>query len=118
MWEMVVKTPLSPLPSTAATVDDAAIGTVGSIPLPPPSIMTAIAAVNNCHFCCHTDDNNDCQKPAVMFVIDGGNGGHCQWKAVVDGGRGDGGLCQHKTSQVFTLDTHGIFTQNKFISMF
>jgi hypothetical protein len=42
--------PSSLPPSTAATIDDAAIGAciVGSIPPPLPSMMTAIAAVNDC----------------------------------------------------------------------
>jgi hypothetical protein len=48
-------------PSTAATVDDAAICAVGStLPL-PPSTTNAIAAVNDRHCRCHTVNNNDRQ---------------------------------------------------------
>ncbi len=36
--------------------------------------------IDNHHCHCHTVDDNDCQKPAIMFVIHGGNGGHHQWK--------------------------------------
>ncbi len=39
--------PSLPPPSTAATIGNAAIGTIGSIPLQPPSTMTAIAAVDD-----------------------------------------------------------------------
>jgi hypothetical protein len=58
-----MKMPSLPLPSTAATVDDAVIGAVSSIPLPPPSTMTPIAAVDVHHCCCHTVDGDNCQKP-------------------------------------------------------
>jgi hypothetical protein len=57
---------LSPLPSTAATVDNAAIGAVGSIPLPPTLTTTAIAAVDDHHCCCHTVNKYNRQKPAVI----------------------------------------------------
>jgi hypothetical protein len=57
-------------------VDDMAIGAVCSIPPPLPSTMSTIAAINDCHCHCHTVDNDDCQKPAVMFVINGGNDSH------------------------------------------
>jgi hypothetical protein len=46
---VAVKTPLLPPLSTAATVDNAAIGAVGSI---PPSKTNAIAAIDNCHHRC------------------------------------------------------------------
>jgi hypothetical protein len=72
--------PLLPPPSTTAKVDKAAISAVGSIPLPPLATTTAIAAVGDHHCRCHTVDNNNRQKPAVMFVIDSGNGSHRQWK--------------------------------------
>jgi hypothetical protein len=61
-----VKTPLLPLPSTAATVDDTAIGAVGSIPLPPSLTKTAITAFNNHHCRCHTVNNDDHQMPKVV----------------------------------------------------
>ncbi len=59
------KNAIVPLPSTAATVNDAAIEAVGSIPSSPPSTTTAIPAVNDHHCRCHTVDNDDRQKPAV-----------------------------------------------------
>jgi hypothetical protein len=58
--------PLLPPPSTAATVDNAAISTVSSIPPLPPLTTTAIATVNNRHCHCHTVNNKDHQKPAVI----------------------------------------------------
>jgi hypothetical protein len=62
----VVKTPLLQLPSTAtATVNNATIGAISSIPPPPPSTMTAIAAVDNRHCRCHTVNDDNCQKPVV-----------------------------------------------------
>ncbi len=67
MWEALVKTPLLPPPLTAATVEDVAIGAVGSIPPPPLSTMITIAAVDDRHCRFHTVDNNDHQKPAVVF---------------------------------------------------
>jgi hypothetical protein len=76
LWEAVVKTPPSLPPSTAATVDNAAIGAVGSIPPPLLLTMTDIATVDDCHCRCHTVNDDDHQKPAVMFVINGSNGGH------------------------------------------
>jgi hypothetical protein len=58
-WEAVVKMPLPPPPSTTATVDNAAIGTIVSIPPSPlPSTMTAIPAVDNHHHRCHTVNDN------------------------------------------------------------
>ncbi len=65
-WEAVVKTSLSLPPSTTATVDDAAINATGSIPSPPSSPTTAIASINNCHCCCHTVNNANRLKPAVV----------------------------------------------------
>ncbi len=58
--------PLSPLPSTAAKVDNAAIGAADSIPPLPLSTTTAIAAINNCHHHCHTVNKDNHQKPAVV----------------------------------------------------
>jgi hypothetical protein len=77
--------PLLLPPSTTASVYDAAIGAVGSIPPPLLLSTTTIAAVNNRHCRCHTVDNNNCQKPAVMFVIKDSNGGHHQrkWQLMV-----------------------------------
>jgi hypothetical protein len=72
LWEVVVKTPLLPLPSTATSIDDATIGTAGSIPLLLPSMTTAIAAVYDHHCRCHTVDDDN--RP--LFVIDCGNGNH------------------------------------------
>ncbi len=66
MWEALVKTPLSPPPSTAATVNNAAIGTVGSIPPLPPLTTAAIAAIDDRHRRCHIVNNNNGQKPAVI----------------------------------------------------
>ncbi len=94
MWEALVKTPSLLPPSTTATVHNAAVGTVGSIPPLPPSTTTAIAAIVDCHRRCHTVDDDNCQKLAVVVC--------CQWlhlrssltEAAVDGGRGDGGLRQ------------------------
>jgi hypothetical protein len=86
--------PLLTPPSTTATIDSAAISAVGSI---PPSLLlttTAIAAVEDRHCCCHTVNDKDRQKPAVV-------GCHRwqQWRsllteAAVDGSCGDGGLCR------------------------
>jgi hypothetical protein len=45
----------------------AAIRAVSSIPFLPPSTTTTIAAVDNHHCHCHTVDNNNCQKPVVVF---------------------------------------------------
>ncbi len=50
----------------AVTVDNAAIGTVGSIPLPLPLTTTTIAAVNNHHCRFDTVNKDKCQKPAVV----------------------------------------------------
>jgi hypothetical protein len=67
------------------------------IPLSPPLTMTAVAAINDHHRRCHTVDNNDRQKPAVVV--------HC-WRqqrqtslteAAVNGNRGNGGLCQQRS---------------------
>jgi hypothetical protein len=66
LWEALVKTPLLPLPSTAATVNDAAISAVGSI-LPLPLLTTTTIATVDNHRCrWHTVDDNDRQKPAVV----------------------------------------------------
>jgi hypothetical protein len=90
--------PLSPLPSTATTVNDATIGTVGSILPPPPSTTTAIAAIDDPHRHCHTVDNDNRQKPEVVdrhqwrqwrsllmeAAVNGshGNGVHCSWRSL------------------------------------
>jgi hypothetical protein len=42
------------------------IDSIGSIPLPPPLMMTAITAIEDRHCRCYTVDNDDCQKPAVV----------------------------------------------------
>ncbi len=65
-WEAVVKIPLLLLPSNAATVDDIAIGAVGSISPPPPLMMTAIPAVDDHHCRCHTVNIDHRQKPVVV----------------------------------------------------
>jgi hypothetical protein len=80
----VVKTPLSPPPSTAATVNDATINALGSIPLPLPSMMTTIAAVNDHHHRCHTVNDDDCQKSAVIFCHQGQQWRSLLTEAVVD----------------------------------
>jgi hypothetical protein len=80
-------------PSNAATINNAAIDAIGSIPLPPPLSTTAIATINNCHCCCHTVNNDNRQKPAVVVCH------QCwQWQSllmevVVDGSSGNVGLC-------------------------
>jgi hypothetical protein len=93
LWEVVVKTPLLPPPSTATTIDGAAISAVGSIPPVLPSTTTAIAVVKDRHRRCHTVKDNNCQKPVVVVC--------CQWQqwrsllmeAAFDGSRSDGGIC-------------------------
>jgi hypothetical protein len=89
----VVKTPSLLLPSTATTVNNAAIGTFSLIPPPPPLTMTAIAIVDDRHCLCHTVNDSNHQKPAVVVC-------HWRWQwqsllteAVVNVGRGDGGCC-------------------------
>jgi hypothetical protein len=89
--------PLLLLPSTTATIDNTLISIIGSIPLLPPSTTTAIApitAINYCHCRHHTINNNNRQKPAIVVCCQ-----QRQWRslfteAVVDGGHGNGGLCQ------------------------
>jgi hypothetical protein len=91
--EVVVKTPLLPPPSTGATVNDAAIGAISSIPRLLPSTTTPITTINDHHRGCHTVDNNNHQKPVVVV--------HCRWQqwwpylteAAVGGNRSNGGLC-------------------------
>jgi hypothetical protein len=85
--------PLLLLPSTTATIDNTAIGTISSIPLPPLSMTTAIVAVNNGHPHCYTVNDNNCQKPVVVVC-------HQPWQwlsllteVTVNGSQGDGGLC-------------------------
>ena len=65
LFEAVVNTPSLLLPSTA-TIDDTAIGNVGSIPPPLPSTTTSIAAVDDCHCCYYTVDNVNRKKPVVV----------------------------------------------------
>jgi hypothetical protein len=84
--------PSSPPPSATAKVSDAAIGAVGSIPPLPPSTMTAIAAVNDRHRRCHTVDNDDRQKPAVVVRRQRRQWRSSSTEAVVEGGRGNDGL--------------------------
>jgi hypothetical protein len=89
---MVVKTPSLLLPSTATTVEDAAINAIGSISLQPPMTTTTIAAINDPHCRCHIVNDDNHQKPAVVVC--------CQWRqwrsllmeVVVDGDHGNGGL--------------------------
>jgi hypothetical protein len=91
-WEASVKTPSFPPPSTPATVDNAAIGAIGSIPPPPPSTTTAIAAINDCHCRCHTVDNDNRQKPAVIVCRQWQQWWSSSMEAAVDGGHGDDAL--------------------------
>ncbi len=49
-----------------ANVNDAAIGAVSSITPSLLSTMTSIAATNDHHCRCHTVNNNNRQKPAVL----------------------------------------------------
>jgi hypothetical protein len=80
-------------PSTATTVNDAAIEAAVSTQPLPPLTTTAIATVDDHHHHCYTVDNNKRQKPAVVV--------HCWWRqrqlssteAVVDGNHGNGGFC-------------------------
>jgi hypothetical protein len=89
----VVETPLLPPPSSAATANDAVIGAIGLIPMPPPSRTTAIATANDHHHRFHSVGNYNHQKPAIVV--------HCQWlqlwslseEAVVDGSHGNGDFC-------------------------
>jgi hypothetical protein len=48
-----------------ATVNNATIGVIGSIPPPLPSMTTAIATVDECHCCCYTVNDDDHQMPVV-----------------------------------------------------
>jgi hypothetical protein len=98
LWEAVEKTPSSLLPSTAASVDNTAIGAIGSIPLPLPSTTTAIAAVNDRHCCCHTVNNDNPQKPVVVVCHQRRQLRSLLTEVVVDGGCRDGGLCQWRLS--------------------
>jgi hypothetical protein len=80
-------------PIVAPTIDNATISPVRSIPPLPPSTMTAIAAIDECHCCCHSVDNDNRQKPAVIVCC-----WRRQWQSsltevAVDGGHGNGGLC-------------------------
>ncbi len=94
MWEAVEKMPPLPLPSTAATIDNATISAVGSIPPLPPSTKTTIPTINDRHHRCHTVDNDARQKPVVVV--------HCQRRqrrsslteATVNGSHGNGSLCE------------------------
>ncbi len=86
--------PSLPPPSTNATVNNATIGAVSSIPLPPPSTMTAIAAIDDCHCCCYTVNNDNPQKPTVIDCRQRQQWWSLLTEVVVDGSCGDGGLCQ------------------------
>jgi hypothetical protein len=91
----VVKRPLLPLPSTVATIDDAAIGAVSSLPpLLPPLTMTNIVAVNGFHCRCHIVNDNNCQKPAVIVYCQRRQWQSLLMEAAVDGGCSNFGLCQ------------------------
>jgi hypothetical protein len=94
----LVKTPLLLPPSTNATVDDAAIGTIGSIPPLPLSTATAIAAVDNRHCRCHTVNDDDRQMPAVVDCCQQRQWRSLLMEATVNGGHGGGGLCQRRSS--------------------
>jgi hypothetical protein len=95
MWEVVVKTPLLPPPSIAATADDAGIGAVCLIPLLPPLTTTAITAIDNRHHYCHTVNNDNHQKPAVIVCHQ-----QQQWRSLVDGSGG-----QWRPRQWWSLST-------------
>jgi hypothetical protein len=56
--------------------------------------MTDIAAVNDCHCCCHTVDNDNCQKPAVVVCHQWRQWQSLSMEAAVDGSRGNDGFCQ------------------------
>ncbi len=98
LWEAVGKMPSSLPPSTAATINDATIGAVSSIPPPLPLMTTAIATIDGCHCRCHTVISNDRQKPAVVVCCQ-----RWQWRsllmeAAVDGSRSNGGFGQWQSS--------------------
>jgi hypothetical protein len=86
------KDAIMPLPSTTATVNNATIGTVGSIPPPLPLTTTVIAAANDRHRRCHTVNNNNHQKPVVVVCHQRRQRLSLFMEVVVDGGRGNGGL--------------------------
>jgi hypothetical protein len=50
----------------AAAINHAVIGAVDSIPLPPPLKTAPITTVNDHHCRCHTVNDDDRQKPAVI----------------------------------------------------
>jgi hypothetical protein len=88
------KDAIVPPPSTTATVNNAAIGALGSILPLPPSTTTTIAAVDDHHHRCHTVNNDDCQKPAIVVCCKRRQLRSLLTEAAVDGGHGNGGLCQ------------------------
>jgi hypothetical protein len=92
--------PSSLPPSTAATVNDAANGAVGSIPLLPALAMTAIATVNNHHCRCHTVDDDDRQKPAVFVCCQQRQRGSSSMEAAVNDNRSNEGLCWRRLSSM------------------
>jgi hypothetical protein len=94
LWEVVVKTTLLPLLSTAATVKDLAIGAIGSIQLQPPLTTTAITTIDDHHCCYHTVDNDGHQKPAVVVCFQWWQRQSLLMEAAVHGSHGNGGLCQ------------------------
>jgi hypothetical protein len=85
--------PLLLPPSTAATVEDAPIGAVSSIPPLLPSTMTAIVAINDYHCRCHAVNNDNHQKPAVIVCGRQWQRRSSSTEAAADGNHGNGGLC-------------------------
>jgi hypothetical protein len=94
---MVVKTPSLPPPSTAATVDNATIGAIKSIPSLPPSTTTTIAAIDGHHCRCHTVNDNDRQKQAVIVCHRRRQRRSSLTEAAADGNLGNGGLYQRQS---------------------
>jgi hypothetical protein len=108
----VVKTPLLLPPSTTATVDNAAIGAVSSIPLSPPSTTTAIIAVNDHHCRCYTVNDNDRQKPMVVVSCQRQQRQSLLTEAAVDGNHGKSGLQRRQLlSMEAVVGWSGMMTQ-------
>jgi hypothetical protein len=84
--------PLLPPASTDATIDNAAISAIGSIPSPLPSTTTAIATINDRHCRCHTVNDDNCQKPENIVCHQRQLWQSLLTKTAVNGGRGNGGL--------------------------
>jgi hypothetical protein len=85
-------------PSIAATVIDATIGAVGSIPPLLPLTTTAINAIDDHHCRCHTVEDNDCQKPVVVVPPQQWQWWSLLMEAAVDGSHGNGGLWWWRSS--------------------